>query len=68
METVEINHHPQCFVLFTFEIPLERLPLSHLKPHRHDADPCSKVILHLLSKSAAAHLSFNKEQMKMVVV
>ena len=51
METAEINHLPQSFVLFTFQIPLEWLHLSHQKPYGHDAGPCSKQILHFPSQA-----------------
>lgn len=52
METAEINHLPQSFVLFMFQILLEQLHLSHWKPYGHDAGPSSKQILHFPSEAA----------------
>lgn len=51
METDEINPLPQSFVLFMFQIPLEQLHLSYLKPYGPGAGLCSKQILHFLSQA-----------------
>lgn len=52
METAEINHLPQSFLLFTFQIPLEQLHLSHWKPYGHNTGPGSKQVLHFPSQAA----------------
>lgn len=63
METAEINHLPQSFVLFMFQTLLEQLHLFHCK---HMATMQAKALNRYYTFCHEQHLSFNQAQLKSV--